>query len=311
MTALYSFHDVRRRFGEREVLHIPELTLQAGRICALTGPNGAGKTTLMRIMAFLDAPSSGAVLFRGAEVTAEQRAGLRGRVVWVSQFPVLFSGTLLYNVEYPMHLKGLPRALRKKRALELLDLVGLPHLAEAPARRLSGGESQRACIARALAAGAEVLLFDEPTANVDRHARGEFMRIVRGLWDRERLSVFITTHDHELVAALCRERLSLFDGKPASAETRPVEARPLPDALFPQPARLRSDNGVCTISTRNGGSESAVCEGRVVGLGAGADGISIRVRLADGSMADVLISEAHEQEAARGLTLESRVQVVQ
>jgi ABC-type multidrug transport system ATPase subunit len=101
--------------------------------------------------------------------------------------------------------------------MALLEAVDLSRLAEAPARRLSGGEAQRASIARALAAGAEVLLFDEPTANVDFHSRAELIELIRDLWRRRGMSILVTTHDAELADELCPEQIRLFDGKLASA----------------------------------------------------------------------------------------------
>lgn len=210
---LYRLTDVRQQYGRREVLHIRELVLEEGEIYGLLGPNGAGKTTLMRILAFMEAPAAGEISFRGTVVRPEQNARHRARVVWVPQSPVMFSGSLLYNVEYPLRLQGVGRTARREQAMCLLDTVELAHLARSPAPRLSGGEAQRASIARALAAGAEVLLFDEPTASVDFRARGQIIALIRDLWRRRGLSVVVTTHDAALAAELCRKNLVLMDGR--------------------------------------------------------------------------------------------------
>jgi ABC-type multidrug transport system ATPase subunit len=198
-------------------LNIPHLSLQPRTIYGLLGPNGAGKTTLMRLLAFIDTPTEGEIVFQGQHVRPDQASRYRAKVVWTPQTPVLFTGSLLYNVEYPMRLKGVKRSERRERAMNLLHSVGLERLAQAPARRLSGGEAQRASIARALAAGAEVLLFDEPTANVDYHSRDELIALMHDLWSERGLSIIVTTHDAELADELCREQIRLFDGKLASA----------------------------------------------------------------------------------------------
>ena len=154
MTALYSLRHITRVFAERTVLDIPELVIEPQTIYGLLGPNGAGKTTLMKILSFMDIPTTGSIEFEGQPVIGKGGAGLRSRVVWVPQSPIMFTGTLTYNIEYPMKIKGVRGKERKAKVEEFLEVVGLAHLAKAPAQKLSGGEAQRASIARALAAGA-------------------------------------------------------------------------------------------------------------------------------------------------------------
>ncbi len=210
---LYSLKNITRVFGRREVLSIDSLAMEPERIYGLLGPNGSGKTTLLKIQAFLDEPTTGAVSFAGREVARRDMAPLRSQVVWSPQFPVMFTGSLRYNIEYPMRIRGLEAAARRRRSMALLERVGLADLAEAPAHRLSGGEAQRASLARALAAGAKVLLLDEPTANVDVASRQGLIDLIGKLWRDQKLSIVITTHDHGLEAELCQKRLHLRDGK--------------------------------------------------------------------------------------------------
>lgn len=213
MSELYRLENLSRIFGSREVLSIPHLSLEAGLIYGLLGPNGSGKTTLMKLLSFLDTPSYGKIIFQGQELEARNMAEFRSKVVWSPQFPVMFTGSLRYNVEYPMKLKGVPSAERRRRALELLEMVRLAELAEAPARRLSGGEAQRASLARALAAGAEVLMLDEPTANVDVKSRADLVKLVEKIWREQKLSIVITTHDQSLESELCQRHIRLRDGR--------------------------------------------------------------------------------------------------
>lgn len=213
---LYLLDNVKRVFGQREVLSIDSLRIESGCIYGLLGPNGSGKTTLMKIMAFLDEPSDGEVYFEGRKVLHKDMAALRSKVVWSPQFPVMFTGSVRYNIEYPMRIRGLDAARRRRLSEELLARVGLSDLAAAPARRLSGGEAQRASLARALAAQAEVLLLDEPTANVDASSRQGLVKLIEELWQEQKLSIIITTHDLSLEAELCQKRIYLSDGKLSS-----------------------------------------------------------------------------------------------
>jgi|GEM_PF-3233269 len=213
---LYLLKNIKRIFGQREVLSIDSLSVEPELIYGLMGPNGSGKTTLLKILAFLDEPNAGSVYFENREVTRRSMAALRSKVVWSPQFPVMFTGSLRYNIEYPMRIRGVEAVRRRRRSAELLARVGLSDLAEAPARRLSGGEAQRASLARALAAEAKVLLLDEPTANVDASARRGLVKLIEELWREQRLSIIITTHDQSLEAELCQKRIYLSDGRLAS-----------------------------------------------------------------------------------------------
>lgn len=227
---LFELENIVQRFGEREVLSIDSLRMEEGEIYALLGPNGAGKTTLMKILAFLDAPYSGNLYFKGQLVTSPLAAELRSRVVWSPQSPVMFTGTALYNVMYPMRIKGVHKKEAAECAMELLQEVRLEHLAKAQATGLSGGETQRVSAARAMAAGAEVILFDEPTANLDYQARQEMQELIHSLWKKRKISLLITTHDVRLAKELCRNIITLDDGKVSAKAFLPEDM--ILDAAF-------------------------------------------------------------------------------
>jgi ABC-type multidrug transport system ATPase subunit len=308
MNALYSLRNITRRFGNRDVLHIDELDIEPREIYALLGANGAGKSTLMRILAFLDAPSGGELFFRGKRVFAGQEARFRPGVVWVPQFPVMFTGSVLYNVEYPMALAKIAKNERRRRALELLESVGLGHLAEAPAHKLSGGEAQRASIARALAAGAEVILFDEPTANVDQRSFGDFIALVLDIWERQRLSILITTHNAALAAALCRRRIFLVEGKlvhqcvlPGGGAAWPAALSAGADGLT---ARIPYD-ATRALPTGTAFPRSA----RLRGIEDFAAGVSLRLEPMPGQMVDILLEDETSRTLARSITLGSVLNV--
>jgi ABC-type multidrug transport system ATPase subunit len=308
MPALYSLRNITRRFGEREVLRIDALDIAPEEIYALLGANGAGKSTLMRILAFLDAPSGGELFFRGEKAPAGQEARFRPGVVWAPQFPLMFTGSLLYNIEYPMSLKNIARRERRRRAMELLESVRLEHLAGAPARGLSGGEAQRASIARALAAGAHTILFDEPTANVDQRSSGDFIALVRELRERQRLSIIITTHNAALAAALCRRRIFLADG-------RLVRRQMLPDGIAAWPA---------TLTAGGSGAEARIGQDAAGELPAGtpfprdavlrgledlAGGTRLHVEPLPGHRLDILLEDENSRTLARSCTLGSVIRI--
>lgn len=308
MNALYSLRNITRRFGDREVLHIDALDVEPHEIYALLGANGAGKSTLMRILAFLDSPSGGELLFRDEKVPAGQEARFRPGVVWVPQFPVMFTGSLLYNIEYPMALKRVPQRERGRRAMEILENVGLAHLANAPAHKLSGGESQRASIARALAAGAEIILFDEPTANVDQRSLGDFIALVRDIWEWQKLSILITTHNTALAAALCRRQIFLAEGKL-------VRRHMLPGGNVAWPATLAGGPGEPTaVISRDAAASFATgtpfpIAAVIRGVEDFAAGVTLRLEPAPGQMADLLLEDEISRALARSFTLGSVIRV--
>lgn len=151
-------------------LRADRLELEANRLYIVQGPNGAGKSTLLRIIAGLLAPARGRINRDGVRVTL------------VQQHPYFFRGTLRYNVEFGLQARGTPRRERERLVDEALNALGLGMLADRSARALSGGEQQRAAFARALVLRPEVLLLDEPTANLDADGH----RLLRALLARFR-----------------------------------------------------------------------------------------------------------------------------
>lgn len=299
MTTLYSLDKVTRVFGERTILDIPELVIESHTIYGLLGPNGAGKTTLMKLLAFMDTPTTGFISFEGQRVAGKSGAALRSRVVWVPQTPIMFTGTLAYNIEYPMKIKGINGRTRKERMGELLELVGLSHLAKAPAQKLSGGEAQRASIARALAAGAEVILFDEPTASVDFKARGEIIRLIRMLHEQRGLSLIVTTHDRSLAMDLCSRFITLFDGKLIPELSEEASLFRQGEVVFPANLWRSKESAIIllersSVITRNG-------RATVRGMELGGAGMQVCLALEEGGTVHVNIQG--EEQIALGKTL--------
>ena len=193
---LYELIKIKKQFGKRTVLDIPFLTLEARKIYALIGANGAGKTTLLNQLSFLDQPTSGSLKFLGDRVGYERGrlTSFRRQVVLVDQTPILFSGTVLKNVEFGLKVRGVPKAERLTKVLAALDQVGMSNFLTSDIHGLSGGEVKRVALARALAVDPDVLLCDEPTANVDREHQEIILKILKHANSVRNTSVIFSTH---------------------------------------------------------------------------------------------------------------------
>lgn len=211
---LYSLSGLTKVYGSRCVVDIAQLELQQRKIYALLGPNGAGKTTLMNMLAFLDAPSSGQILFKGRPVQFSELElqPLRRQVVMVDQNPILFSTSVYKNIEFGLKIRGIGKPERTRLIDETLEMVGMRSFALAEAHRLSGGETQRVALARALALSPEVLLCDEPTANVDVQNQAIIIDLLQRINASKKITVIFTTHDRSQATMLAQDTLLLDDG---------------------------------------------------------------------------------------------------
>ncbi|MFI5166142.1 MAG: ABC transporter ATP-binding protein [Thermoanaerobaculales bacterium] len=198
-----------------EALRRIDLTVQEGEYLAIMGPSGSGKSTLMHILGCLDAPTGGSYRLAGDEVanlSAGRLAVLRNKFIgFVFQsFNLLPRASLLRNVELPLLYGGVEREERRTRARELLDQVGLADRAGHLPSQLSGGQLQRAAIARALVTRPALLLADEPTGNLDQTSGGEVMDIFDAL-NGIGQTVIVVTHDPN-VAAHAHRIVRIVDG---------------------------------------------------------------------------------------------------
>lgn len=212
---LYSLSGLVKSYGSRRVIDIPRLELPEGKIYALLGPNGAGKTTLLNLLAFLDAPSSGRLFFRGQAVNFSESdlQPLRRQVVMVDQNPILFSTTVANNIEFGLKIRGVGKPQRTRLIKESLELVGMSAFAAAEAQKLSGGETQRVALARALALSPRVFLCDEPTANVDIENQAVIVDLLGRINASKKITVLFTTHDRSQASALADKTLVLDNGR--------------------------------------------------------------------------------------------------
>jgi tungstate transport system ATP-binding protein len=192
--AKLSLRDVRVRRGRSELVNVPHLDVLEGEVLVIVGPNGAGKSVLLETLALLQEPSAGRVLFEEQPVDGRQLA-LRRRMAVVFQEPMLLRRSLADNVGMGMRLRGVPRSVRRERARRWMERFGIAHLAGRSAVTLSGGEAQRANLARAFAVEPEVLLLDEPFSALDQPTRDDLLEdLSAALRETGVTSVFVT-HD--------------------------------------------------------------------------------------------------------------------
>ncbi|MEM0253097.1 MAG: ABC transporter ATP-binding protein [Candidatus Bathyarchaeia archaeon] len=198
-----------------EALKGVSLKVKEGEFLSILGPSGSGKSTLLNLIGALDKPTSGKVFIEGVDVSILDDNGLaelRRRIGFVFQFFNLIPRfTALENVELPMAIAGLSKMERRKRAIELLEIVGLADRANHKPTELSGGEQQRVAIARALANNPRFLLMDEPTGNVDSKNADEIMRLVRHLNEEKGVTIIMVTHDQRL-AKEANRTVYMLDG---------------------------------------------------------------------------------------------------
>ncbi|OGA31294.1 MAG: ABC transporter ATP-binding protein [Betaproteobacteria bacterium RIFCSPLOWO2_02_FULL_68_150] len=208
--------------GGRTIIDRMSIEVAAGPSSIILGANGAGKSVLMRLMHGLLAPTAGAVAWN--EPDAERRRRLQAMVF---QRPVLLRRSALANIVYALKVARIARMERERLAIEALESVGLVHLAQRPARVLSGGEQQRLALARAWALHPEVLFLDEPTASLDPSATREIERVIQA-FDASGTKIVMATHNLGQARRLGDEVLFIHQGR--LVERAPVEQ------FFAQPA---------------------------------------------------------------------------
>ena len=189
--------------NEVKVLKGVDLKIREGDFAAIMGPSGSGKTTMLDIIGCLLRPTSGKVFVEGVDTSSlsERRlAKIRGKSIGFvfQQYNLIASLTATENVELPLRILGAPKGEARKRAVELLTLVGLSHRANNKPSQLSGGEQQRVAIARALANKPGILLGDEPTGNLDTNTGQAILDILKNLNKEEGYTVVIVTHDQRI-----------------------------------------------------------------------------------------------------------------
>ena len=202
--------------GEFQALKDVNLQIPDGEIYGIIGMSGAGKSTLVRCINMLERPTEGEVLINGRNLCAmseqELRAQRREITMIFQQFNLLMQRTCLKNVCFPMEISGVKKADAQKRAMELLELVGLPDKANAYPAQLSGGQKQRVAIARALATDPNVLLCDEATSALDPNTTHAILQLISDINKRLGITAIIITHQMSVIEEICSHVAILDSG---------------------------------------------------------------------------------------------------
>ena len=200
--------------GKVAALQDVSVAVQPGEIFGIIGLSGAGKSTLVRCINLLERPDKGKVLFHGRELTAMKPKELRMQRRKISMifqsFNLLDQRTSLDNICFPLELAGVSRKEARKRAMELLETVGLPDKANAYPVQLSGGQKQRIAIARALASDPEVLLCDEATSALDPQTTDQILKLLQKINEERGITVIIITHQMSVIEQIC-DRVAILD----------------------------------------------------------------------------------------------------
>ena len=204
-----------KRFGSHEVLRDIDFSVSPGDVTSIIGASGSGKSTLLRCINLLETPSSGEILFHGQNMAGRQvnAAAYRARVGMVFQSFNLFSNmTVLQNCMIGQQkVLGRSKAEAREKAMFFLDKVGMAPYIQARPRQISGGQKQRAAIARALAMEPEVLLFDEPTSALDPQMVGEVLEVISALAGEGR-TMLIVTHEMAFARDVSRQVVFMREG---------------------------------------------------------------------------------------------------
>jgi len=214
--------NVTKAYYNKTVVNSVNLQIHEGEILALLGPNGSGKSTILKILAFIENPTSGEVIFEGKKVNQKNTEKERMQSTLVFQKTTVFSASVYNNIAYGLKVRKVPQNTRDEEIKRALKLVKLEGFEKRNAKKLSGGEQQRVAIARALVLKTKLLLLDEPTANLDPKNAGILEEVINRVNRENKVTIVMATHNM-FQAKTFPHRIALMDEGKISEVGAPAE----------------------------------------------------------------------------------------
>ena len=212
MIKQYQLNNIKFSYANKTILDIEQQHFEQGKITALIGENGAGKSTLLGLLSFTLTAEPGEIEFSGEKVNKNKLAPLIRSIGLVQQNPYLLKGSVTRNIELGLKFRGVDSVERETKVRNILRLLKIESLADRSVKSLSGGESQKVAIARALVLDPEVILFDEPFTYLDSDFVDEFEGLIKQLRDEHNKTIIFTTHNQSQAQALSDQVLRLREG---------------------------------------------------------------------------------------------------
>jgi tungstate transport system ATP-binding protein len=213
MTALYQLKNIGFSYGDGFSLSDINIEIKRSHIIAVVGPNGSGKTSLLNLLAFLNFPNEGTLIYGNKNLEQGNSESLRKAVGYVQQSPYLLRGTVFKNIELGLKLKHVDKETRRKKVSEVMLLLDIKNFSERSARSLSGGEAQKVAIGQILALDPDVLILDEPFSHLDKNSIRDLEQLVLTLNKELNKTIIFTTHDQIQAQCLADELYSVVDGR--------------------------------------------------------------------------------------------------
>lgn len=227
---LIRIENIHMAFGEKEVLKNITINILQGEIFAFIGPSGAGKTTLLRILNLFEIPEKGNIKFKGMN---QEMITIRRRMSFLFQTPALFNNSVFENVAYGLKVRGIDKQTMVKKVRDALNIVGLTGMEEQKARTLSGGEAQRMAFARAIVYDPEILLLDEPTANLDPANVMKIEELIKRIRNEHGTTIVLATHNIPQVRRIADRVGILLNGELIEVNSK--------EGIFSNPKDARSE----------------------------------------------------------------------
>ena len=248
---LIELKNLTKRYTNTTALQNINLQVEKGEAFTIMGPNGSGKTTMLRIMAGLDKPTNGEIYFNGTKINENNRKQIRNRSTMVFQKTALFNTTVYNNIAYGLKIRKTPKKEINQKVAEALKIVKLEGYEKRQAKKLSGGEQQRISLARALALNTELLLLDEPTANLDPKTASIIEETISHTNRQNKTTIIIATHNIFQAQTITKRAALLLAGRIAEIGTI--------DEIFRRPSKTLA--GFARLENVFSGSSRLLSEG--------------------------------------------------